>query len=95
MDRIGVSFLDPLDDYQLIHRIGCGTYGDVFKVSENISWCFNRGREREKSLHQDVSAHEQRFSHRFSLPDIKVKLCLEKCQSRISYTATCDSFHMT
>lgn len=36
MDRIGVSFLDPLDDYELIHRIGCGTYGDVFKVSENL-----------------------------------------------------------
>uniref|UniRef100_A0A3Q3X7S5 non-specific serine/threonine protein kinase n=1 Tax=Mola mola TaxID=94237 RepID=A0A3Q3X7S5_MOLML len=32
MDRIGVSFSDPLDDYELIHRIGCGTYGDVFKA---------------------------------------------------------------
>ncbi|XP_053199835.1 mitogen-activated protein kinase kinase kinase kinase 2 isoform X2 [Scomber japonicus] len=32
MDTIGVSFLDPLEDYQLIHRIGCGTYGDVFKA---------------------------------------------------------------
>ncbi|XP_070710408.1 mitogen-activated protein kinase kinase kinase kinase 2 isoform X2 [Pempheris klunzingeri] len=32
MDRIGVSFLDPLDDYELIDRIGCGTYGDVFKA---------------------------------------------------------------
>ncbi|XP_072314641.1 mitogen-activated protein kinase kinase kinase kinase 2 isoform X1 [Eucyclogobius newberryi] len=32
MDGIGVSFLDPLDDYELIHRIGCGTYGDVFKA---------------------------------------------------------------
>ncbi|XP_060887936.1 mitogen-activated protein kinase kinase kinase kinase 2 isoform X2 [Labrus mixtus] len=32
MDRISVSFLDPLDDYELIHRIGCGTYGDVFKA---------------------------------------------------------------
>ncbi|KAM3849659.1 mitogen-activated protein kinase kinase kinase kinase 2 [Diretmus argenteus] len=32
MDRIGVSFLDPLEDYQLIHRVGCGTYGDVFKA---------------------------------------------------------------
>ncbi|XP_069015100.1 mitogen-activated protein kinase kinase kinase kinase 2 isoform X2 [Embiotoca jacksoni] len=32
MDRIGVSFLDPLDDYELIHRVGCGTYGDVFKA---------------------------------------------------------------
>lgn len=42
MDRIGVSFLDPLEDYELIHRIGCGTYGDVFKVSENISSCFHR-----------------------------------------------------
>lgn len=30
---IGVSFLDPLNDYELIHRIGSGTYGDVFKVS--------------------------------------------------------------
>uniref|UniRef100_A0A7N6FA94 Mitogen-activated protein kinase kinase kinase kinase n=1 Tax=Anabas testudineus TaxID=64144 RepID=A0A7N6FA94_ANATE len=27
-----VSFLDPLEDYELIHRIGCGTYGDVFKA---------------------------------------------------------------
>lgn len=36
MDRIGVSFLDPLDDYELIHRIGSGTYGDVFKVSESF-----------------------------------------------------------
>ncbi|CAN9509775.1 unnamed protein product [Ophioblennius macclurei] len=32
MERIGVSFLDPLNDYELIHRIGCGTYGDVFKA---------------------------------------------------------------
>uniref|UniRef100_A0A7N8XXN2 non-specific serine/threonine protein kinase n=1 Tax=Mastacembelus armatus TaxID=205130 RepID=A0A7N8XXN2_9TELE len=27
-----VSFLDPLEDYELIQRIGCGTYGDVFKA---------------------------------------------------------------
>ena len=34
---IGVSFLDPLNDYELINRIGTGTYGDVFKVSgENV-----------------------------------------------------------
>ncbi|XP_076144639.1 mitogen-activated protein kinase kinase kinase kinase 2 [Alosa pseudoharengus] len=32
MDTIGVSFLDPLDDYEIIHRIGSGTYGDVFKA---------------------------------------------------------------
>uniref|UniRef100_A0A671LAC7 Mitogen-activated protein kinase kinase kinase kinase n=1 Tax=Sinocyclocheilus anshuiensis TaxID=1608454 RepID=A0A671LAC7_9TELE len=32
MDAIGVSHTDPLDDYELIHRIGSGTYGDVFKV---------------------------------------------------------------
>ncbi|CAG5929602.1 unnamed protein product [Menidia menidia] len=37
MDRIGVSFLDPLDDYELIHRIGCGTYGDVFKIQPQKS----------------------------------------------------------
>uniref|UniRef100_A0A8B9KIL6 Mitogen-activated protein kinase kinase kinase kinase 2 n=1 Tax=Astyanax mexicanus TaxID=7994 RepID=A0A8B9KIL6_ASTMX len=27
-----LSFLDPLDDYEILHRIGNGTYGDVFKV---------------------------------------------------------------
>uniref|UniRef100_A0A672T886 Mitogen-activated protein kinase kinase kinase kinase 2-like n=1 Tax=Sinocyclocheilus grahami TaxID=75366 RepID=A0A672T886_SINGR len=32
MDAIGVSHTDPLDDYELIHRIGSGTYGDVFKT---------------------------------------------------------------
>ncbi|KAJ8405365.1 hypothetical protein AAFF_G00318380 [Aldrovandia affinis] len=32
MDTIGVSFLDPLNDYELIHRVGSGTYGDVFKA---------------------------------------------------------------
>ncbi|XP_061103523.1 mitogen-activated protein kinase kinase kinase kinase 6 isoform X2 [Conger conger] len=34
MDVIGVSFLNPLDDYELIHRVGSGTYGDVFKARE-------------------------------------------------------------
>uniref|UniRef100_A0A3B3VUL9 Mitogen-activated protein kinase kinase kinase kinase 2 n=1 Tax=Poecilia latipinna TaxID=48699 RepID=A0A3B3VUL9_9TELE len=34
LDR--VSFLDPLEDYELIHRIGCGTYGDVFKVNTSV-----------------------------------------------------------
>ncbi|MCJ8731690.1 hypothetical protein PDJAM_G00202370 [Pangasius djambal] len=32
MDTIGVSFLDPLEDYEVIQRIGSGTYGDVFKA---------------------------------------------------------------
>uniref|UniRef100_A0A8C9VB53 non-specific serine/threonine protein kinase n=1 Tax=Scleropages formosus TaxID=113540 RepID=A0A8C9VB53_SCLFO len=32
MSAIGVSLLNPLDDYELIHRIGSGTYGDVFKA---------------------------------------------------------------
>ncbi|TTI61474.1 Mitogen-activated protein kinase kinase kinase kinase 2 [Bagarius yarrelli] len=32
MDTIGVSFLDPLEDYEIIQRIGSGTYGDVFKA---------------------------------------------------------------
>lgn len=32
MDAIGVLNTNPLDDYELIHRIGSGTYGDVFKV---------------------------------------------------------------
>uniref|UniRef100_A0A671MX49 non-specific serine/threonine protein kinase n=1 Tax=Sinocyclocheilus anshuiensis TaxID=1608454 RepID=A0A671MX49_9TELE len=32
MNTIGVSFLDPLDDYEIIHLIGSGTYGEVFKA---------------------------------------------------------------
>lgn len=32
MDAIGVLNANPLEDYELIHRIGSGTYGDVFKV---------------------------------------------------------------
>ncbi|XP_062309916.1 mitogen-activated protein kinase kinase kinase kinase 2-like isoform X1 [Osmerus eperlanus] len=32
MDAIGVSYTNPLDDYELIRRIGSGTYGDVFKA---------------------------------------------------------------
>ncbi|KAM9500539.1 mitogen-activated protein kinase kinase kinase kinase 2 isoform 1-T1 [Clarias gariepinus] len=32
MDTIGVSFLDPLEDYEILQRIGSGTYGDVFKA---------------------------------------------------------------
>ncbi|KAL4648211.1 mitogen-activated protein kinase kinase kinase kinase 2-like isoform X1 [Arapaima gigas] len=31
-DAIGVSALNPLDEYDLLHRIGSGTYGDVFKA---------------------------------------------------------------
>ncbi|XP_026797007.3 mitogen-activated protein kinase kinase kinase kinase 6 [Pangasianodon hypophthalmus] len=32
MDAIGVLNSNPLDDYELLHRIGSGTYGDVFKA---------------------------------------------------------------
>uniref|UniRef100_A0A8C2K1R1 non-specific serine/threonine protein kinase n=1 Tax=Cyprinus carpio TaxID=7962 RepID=A0A8C2K1R1_CYPCA len=32
MNTIGVSFLDPLDDYEIIQLIGSGTYGEVFKA---------------------------------------------------------------
>lgn len=32
MEAIGVSFSNPLDEYELVQRIGSGTYGDVFKV---------------------------------------------------------------
>ncbi|XP_066501765.1 mitogen-activated protein kinase kinase kinase kinase 6 [Hoplias malabaricus] len=32
MDAIGVLHTNPLDDYELLHRIGSGTYGDVFKA---------------------------------------------------------------
>lgn len=40
MNTIGVSFLDPLDDYEIIHQIGSGTYGDVFKVRMKVRWSF-------------------------------------------------------
>ncbi|KAG5284807.1 hypothetical protein AALO_G00030700 [Alosa alosa] len=33
-DAIGVLYTNPLDDYELIHRIGSGTYGDVFKARD-------------------------------------------------------------
>ncbi|KAL0993887.1 hypothetical protein UPYG_G00115210 [Umbra pygmaea] len=32
MEAIGVSYSNPLEDYELLHRIGSGTYGDVFKA---------------------------------------------------------------
>ncbi|XP_012678448.2 mitogen-activated protein kinase kinase kinase kinase 6 [Clupea harengus] len=32
MDAIGVLYTNPLDDYELLHSIGSGTYGDVFKA---------------------------------------------------------------
>ncbi|CAB1315901.1 unnamed protein product [Coregonus sp. 'balchen'] len=34
MEAIGVSYSNPLDDYELIQRIGSGTYGDVFKARD-------------------------------------------------------------
>uniref|UniRef100_A0AAY4A1D4 Non-specific serine/threonine protein kinase n=1 Tax=Denticeps clupeoides TaxID=299321 RepID=A0AAY4A1D4_9TELE len=40
MDAVGVSFTDPRDEYELIHRIGSGTYGDVFKrLFVSGHWC--------------------------------------------------------
>lgn len=40
MDAIGVLYTNPLDDYELIHRIGSGTYGDVFKVMQLVNTPF-------------------------------------------------------
>uniref|UniRef100_A0A8C7L4T3 Mitogen-activated protein kinase kinase kinase kinase n=1 Tax=Oncorhynchus kisutch TaxID=8019 RepID=A0A8C7L4T3_ONCKI len=34
MEAIGVSYSNPLEDYELIDRIGSGTYGDVFKARD-------------------------------------------------------------
>lgn len=46
MNTIGVSFLDPLDDYEIIQLIGSGTYGEVFKVRKKLLLLFLFLKER-------------------------------------------------
>ncbi|KAG7235442.1 hypothetical protein INR49_002673 [Caranx melampygus] len=65
MDRIGVSFLDPLDDYELIHRIGCGTYGDVFKQEITMM---------KECKHKNIVAYFGSY-HR----NTKLWICMEFC----------------
>lgn len=48
MDAIGVLHTNPLDDYQLLHRIGSGTYGDVFKVGYRLTSSLTDKMKKEK-----------------------------------------------
>uniref|UniRef100_A0A671N1Y5 Mitogen-activated protein kinase kinase kinase kinase 2-like n=1 Tax=Sinocyclocheilus anshuiensis TaxID=1608454 RepID=A0A671N1Y5_9TELE len=58
MNTIGVSFLDPLDDYEIIHLIGSGTYGEVFKVRKKFSvffLCKGYYLEIARSVYQEIT----------------------------------------
>uniref|UniRef100_A0A671N2A2 Mitogen-activated protein kinase kinase kinase kinase 2-like n=1 Tax=Sinocyclocheilus anshuiensis TaxID=1608454 RepID=A0A671N2A2_9TELE len=63
MNTIGVSFLDPLDDYEIIHLIGSGTYGEVFKVRKKFSVFFLcKGYYLEIARSDDITSIQQEIT---------------------------------
>ncbi|MGH0144965.1 UNVERIFIED_CONTAM: hypothetical protein FKN15_004628 [Acipenser sinensis] len=95
MDAIGVSLLNPLDDYELIHRVGSGTYGDVFKGSlGEAGWFWLLGLQNDgsdnkgdeiSSIQQEITMmrecrHQNIVAYYGSyLRNSKLWICMEFC----------------
>uniref|UniRef100_A0AAY4A149 Mitogen-activated protein kinase kinase kinase kinase n=1 Tax=Denticeps clupeoides TaxID=299321 RepID=A0AAY4A149_9TELE len=62
MDAVGVSFTDPRDEYELIHRIGSGTYGDVFKARSIKSSVTTAIKVIKLDAGEDLSSIEQEIT---------------------------------
>uniref|UniRef100_A0AAR2JBQ3 non-specific serine/threonine protein kinase n=1 Tax=Pygocentrus nattereri TaxID=42514 RepID=A0AAR2JBQ3_PYGNA len=62
MDAIGVLHTNPLDDYELLHRIGSGTYGDVFKARNNKTSVISAIKVVKLDPGDDISSIQQEIT---------------------------------
>uniref|UniRef100_A0A671L8T8 Mitogen-activated protein kinase kinase kinase kinase 2-like n=1 Tax=Sinocyclocheilus anshuiensis TaxID=1608454 RepID=A0A671L8T8_9TELE len=80
--HILLSHTDPLDDYELIHRIGSGTYGDVFKTrplflflsGDDISSIQHEITMMKDCTHKNIVAYFGSY-----LRNNKLWICMEFC----------------